>query len=170
MRVRFVCSALIAAGAVTSLGGVGFLASPAVSAVKPVKAKIIKIDAGAVRYEPRVITVTVGQPVIFRITNSSSVDHEALLGDEKVQAAHAKEMKSMASKPGPSYGMKRGSPVFGKPGEGYAEMAPAKSADIKTTFSKVGRTILGCHLPGHYEGGMRLTVIVKAPTLGGLGA
>ena len=55
-----------------------------------------------------------------------------------------------------------------KPGEGFADIAPKKTAEIKTTFSKVGRTILGCHLPGHYEGGMRLTVIVKAPTLGGV--
>ena len=160
MRSRFACFVV----AVASFGATGFRPSPVWAATKTLKPQIIKIDAGAVRFEPRVITVTVGRPVLLRITNSSSVDHEALLGDEKIQGAHAKEMKDRTLAPT----MKHGSPMSGKPGEGYAEIAPSKSAEIKTTFTKVGRTILGCHLPGHYEGGMRLTVIVKAPTLGGL--
>ena len=45
-------------------------------------------------------------------------------------------------------------------------IAPKKTAEIKTNFAKVGRTILGCDLKRHYEGGMRLTVIVKPRTLG----
>ena len=125
----------------------------------------MKIDAGPVRYEPRVITVTVGQPVTFKISNTSTVDHEALLGDEKAQNAHAKEMKAMAGMEGHHSDL--GTKLKGKPGQGFVEIAPKKTAEITTTFAKVGRTILGCHLPGHYEGGMRLTVIVKAPKLGG---
>lgn len=126
--------------------------------------QIVKIDAGAVRFEPRTITVTVGQPVVLRITNTSTIDHEALLGDEKVQKAHAAEMKDaeamghdMAS---------QGTKTNAKPGEGFVTIAPKKTAEITTRFTKVGRTILGCHLKGHYEGGMRLTVIVKPKTLG----
>ena len=126
--------------------------------------QVVKIEAGAVRYEPRTITVTVGQPVVLRITNTSTIDHEALLGDEKVQKAHAAEMKDaeamghdMAS---------HGTTTKAKPGEGFTTVAPKKTADITTTFTKVGRTILGCHLKGHYDGGMRLTVIVKPRVLG----
>ncbi len=140
--------------------------SPVSAATKKgAKAQVVKIDAGPVRYEPRVITVTVGQPVTLRISNSSTVDHEALLGDEKAQNAHAKEMKAMAGMEGMEHD--DGSKYKGKPGQGFVEIAPKKTAEITTTFTKVGRTILGCHLPGHYEGGMRLTVIVKAPKLGG---
>ncbi len=126
--------------------------------------QVVKIEAGAVRYEPRTITVTVGQPVVLRITNTSTVDHEALLGDEKAQKAHAAEMKDaeamghdMAS---------HDATTKAKSGEGFVTIAPKKSAEIRTTFTKVGRTILGCHLKGHYEGGMRLTVIVKPKALG----
>lgn len=126
--------------------------------------QIVKIEAGAVRYEPRTITVTVGQPVVLRITNTSTIDHEALLGDERVQKARAAEMKDaeamghdMAS---------HDTTKKAKPGEGFTTVAPKKTAEIRTTFTKVGRTILGCHLRGHYEGGMRLTVIVRPKTLG----
>ena len=72
------------------LGGAGVLAAvigasflvPVRSAFAATKAPlIVKIEAGAVRYEPRTITVTVGQSVVLRITNTSTVDHEALLGD-----------------------------------------------------------------------------------------
>lgn len=148
---------------VVSLGLAGSIAPAAEAATKNPAPLVVKIEAGPVRYAPRVITVTAGRPVILRITNSSNVDHEALLGDEKAQNAHAKEMKDTAAMPG----MKHANPSLTKPGEGFVEIAPKKTAEIKTTFSKVGRTIIGCHLPGHYEGGMRLTVIVKAPSLGG---
>ena len=142
-----------------------FAASVSRVGAAPKAPQIVKIEAGAVRYEPRTITVTVGQPVVLRITNTSTIDHEALLGDEKVQKAHAAEMKDaeamghdMAS---------HGTTTKAKPGQGFTTVAPKKTAEIRTTFTKVGRTILGCHLKGHYEGGMRLTVIVKPKTLGG---
>ncbi len=154
----------ILVGALTTILGALFLV-PVLSAGAAAKTpQIVKIDAAAVRYEPRTITVTVGQPVVLRITNTSTIDHEALLGDDKVQKAHAAEMKDaeamghdMAS---------HGTTTKAKPGEGFVTIAPKKTAEIRTTFTKVGRTILGCHLKGHYEGGMRLTVIVKPKALG----
>lgn len=146
------------------LGVQSVAAAPYARAAAKKAPQIVNIDAGAVRYEPRTITVTVGQPVVLRITNTSNIDHEALLGDEKVQKAHAAEMKDaeamghdMAS---------HGTKTKAKPGEGFVAVASKKTAEISTTFTKVGRTILGCHIKGHYEGGMRLTVIVKPKVLG----
>ena len=143
------------------------LPHPGVAGAAAKKApQVVKIEAGAVRYEPRTITVTVGQPVVLRITNTSTIDHEALLGDEKVQKSHAAEMK-MADEMGQdmaSHGTK--TKAKAKPGEGFTTVGPKKTAEITTTFTKVGRTILGCHIKGHYEGGMRLTVIVKPKVLG----
>jgi uncharacterized cupredoxin-like copper-binding protein len=121
--------------------------------------QVVNIEAGPVRYEPRVVRVIAGQPVVFRITNTSALAHEALLGNEKAQNAHAKEMKDMGG-----MAMKHDSSY--KDGEGFVAIEPKKTGEIRTTFRKVGRTIIGCHLPGHYEGGMRLTVIVTAPKLG----
>ncbi len=154
----------ILAGALTAILGASLVSavSPAGAAAKT--PQIVKIEAGAVRYEPRTITVTVGQPVVLRITNASTIDHEALLGDEKAQKAHAAGMKD-AEAMGHDLAS-HDTKVKAKPGEGFVTIAPKKTAEIRTTFTKVGRTILGCHLKGHYEGGMRLTVIVKPKTLG----
>lgn len=154
-------------GAAAVLAGVicaSFLVSVPHAGAATKAPQIIKIEAGAVRYEPRTITVTVGQPVVLRITNTSTIDHEALLGDEKVQKAHAAEMKDAAAM---GHDMaSHGATTKAKPGEGFTTIAPKKTAEIRTMFTKVGRTILGCHLKGHYEGGMRLTVIVKPKALG----
>jgi uncharacterized cupredoxin-like copper-binding protein len=122
--------------------------------------QVVLIEAGPVRYQPRVVRVVAGRPVVFRITNTSALAHEALLGTENVQNAHAKEMKAMAGMSMPH------SSAPPKAGEGFVEIKAKGTGEIRTTFRKPGRTILGCHLPGHYEGGMRLTVIVTPPSLG----
>ncbi len=153
---------MIVAGA---FGVLGLTAgSPTAEAATKKAPQVVKIEAGSVRYEPRTITVTVGQPVVLRITNTSNIDHEALLGDEKAQKAHAAEMK-MADEMGHDMAS-HGTKTKAKAGEGFVSIAPKKTGEITTTFTKVGRTILGCHIKGHYEGGMRLTVIVKPRVLG----
>lgn len=152
--------------ATVGLVATGFAAAPSASAAKAVKPQIVTIDAGPVRYEPRTVTVTVGQPVIFRITNSSTIDHEALLGSETEQNKHEKEMADMAAMGHDMAHMDHGPSGPAKAGEGFVKIPSKKTGEIKTTFTKVGRTIIGCHLPGHYKGGMRLTVIVKQKALG----
>lgn len=122
--------------------------------------QVVLIEAGPVRYEPRVVRVVAGRPVVFRIANTSALAHEALLGNEKAQNTHAKQMKAMAG-----MSMPHKSTSY-KDGEGFAEIKAKTTGEIRTTFRKPGRTIIGCHLPGHYEGGMRLTVIVTPPSLG----
>jgi uncharacterized cupredoxin-like copper-binding protein len=122
--------------------------------------QVVLIEAGSVRYVPRVVRVVAGRPVVFRIANTSALAHEAFLGSEKAQNAHAKEMKAMAGMSMPH----KTTPA--KAGEGFVEIKAKASGEIRTTFAKPGRTIIGCHLPGHYEGGMRLTVIVTPPSFG----
>ena len=138
------------------------LAVPTMAAVKKVvNEQVVFIEAGPVRYEPRIVRVVAGRSVVFRFTNVSALAHEALLGDEKAQKAHAKEMAAM-----PSGEMDHRKDSY-KDGEGFIEIKAKGKGEIRTTFTKPGRTIIGCHLPGHYEGGMRLTVIVTPPKLGG---
>jgi len=38
---------------------------------------------------------------------------------------------------------------------------PGQIATLTQTFTTAGSTIIGCHEPGHYKAGMRLTVRVK---------
>ena len=133
----------------------GGLSSPAqargVLAAQVVKPTIVTIIMGPVKYNPSVISVPAGKPVILRFVNKATIDHEALIGDAKEQDEHEKIMKEM---PGMAHhGVK-----------GFVDVKPGKSKDIAWTFPKAGVTFIGCHKPAHYKGGMKLRVVVKSST------
>lgn len=148
-------------GAVVLLGVCGFGQSTALAAGHPVfaaksaeKPTTVTITMGPVKYSPAVITVPAGKPVILRFVNKATIDHEALIGDAKAQEAHEKEMQAMA-------GMEMGHSSHLK---GYVSVKAGKSKDLKWTFPKAGVTFIGCHLPAHYKGGMKLRVVVQSST------
>ncbi|HUQ43170.1 MAG TPA: cupredoxin domain-containing protein [Candidatus Limnocylindria bacterium] len=99
------------------------------------------------RIEPRAMTVPAGVPVTFMITNRGATDHEFYLGDEEAQGAHEKEMVEMG---GMGHDEPQGIPV--KPGQ---------TRELTYTFSEPGETLAGCHVAGHYGGGMRATIVVS---------
>ena len=35
---------------------------------------------------------------------------------------------------------------------------PGETAELTHTFDQPGQTLIGCHQPGHYTGGMKVTV------------
>jgi uncharacterized cupredoxin-like copper-binding protein len=100
----------------------------------------------ALKIEPAVMTVPAGVPVTFVVTNSGATDHEFYLGDEEAQAAHEKEMAQMG-------GMGHDEP------EGIA-VAPGETKELTYTFAEAGETLAGCHVLGHYGGGMKATITV----------
>jgi uncharacterized cupredoxin-like copper-binding protein len=113
----------------------------------------VTITMGPVKYNPAVITVPAGKPVILRFVNKATIDHEALIGDAKAQEAHEKEMQAMA-----------GMEMDHKDTPGFVSVKAGKSKDLKWTFPKAGITFIGCHLPAHYKGGMKLRVVVQSST------
>ena len=100
----------------------------------------------ALKIEPAVMTVPAGVPVTFVVTNSGTTDHEFYLGDEEAQAAHEKEMAEMG-------GMGHDEP------EGIA-LKPGETKELTYTFAEAGETLAGCHVLGHYGGGMKATITV----------
>ena len=89
-------------------------------------------------FEPSALEVEAGTSVTFVIRNTDPIDHEFILGDEEVQESHEKGTEAH-----------HGS----KPGE---VSIPAGSKRTTTfEFSEPGELIFGCHLPGHYDYGMR---------------
>ena len=118
------------------------------------KPTVVTITMGPVKYNPAVITVPAGKPVILRFVNKATIDHEALIGDAKAQDAHEKEMQAMA-------GMDMDHTSHLK---GFVSVKAGKGKDLKWTFPKAGITFIGCHLPAHYKGGMKLRVVVQSST------
>ncbi len=103
-----------------------------------------------VRFSPDAISVVTGDTVAFVITNTSDAEHEFVIGDEKVQAEHDREM---------TLGTESMNAMETTP---YAVDVPAHATvTLVYTFDHEGTLIIGCHVPGHYAAGMRETITVQ---------
>jgi uncharacterized cupredoxin-like copper-binding protein len=96
-------------------------------------------------FDPDVIVVRPGETVRFVLRNTDPIDHEFIVGDERVQQVH--EEGTEAHHPP-------------KPGE---ISIPAGVSRVTTyTFAEgAGSLLFGCHLPGHYDYGMRGTIAIR---------
>jgi len=116
----------------------------------------IAIEMRDIAYSPTALAVKKGDSVKLTFTNKGAIVHEALVGDESAQMAHAEEMSSMGSGSSSSMGgMDHGS------SSDMVTVDPGASATLTHTFDKTGTVIIGCHEPGHYEAGMKITVTVS---------
>jgi uncharacterized cupredoxin-like copper-binding protein len=95
------------------------------------------------RIEPDPILVPVGVPVTFRVTNTGVAEHEFYVGDETAQAEHEEDMAHG--------GMAHDDP-------NGISVAPGATGELTITFDAAGETLAGCHVPGHYAGGMKAVV------------
>lgn len=96
------------------------------------------------RYEPDPIRVRPGT-VRFEVTNAGATTHEFYVGTEPEQQKHEQDMA-------------------GGHGHGDAktlELEGGKSGTIEVTFEGPGQTLVGCHEPGHYPGGMKATIVIE---------
>ena len=98
------------------------------------------------RMEPATMTVPMGVPVTFVVTNSGSTEHEFYLGDDAAQGEHEQVMMSG--------GMTHDEP------EGIA-VKPGETKELTYTFVEAGETLAGCHVAGHYGGGMKAAITVS---------
>lgn len=101
----------------------------------------------ALKIEPASMTVPAGVAVTFVVTNSGVMEHEFYLGDEGAQAEHEKEMVEMG-------GMAHDEPA------GIA-VKPGETKELTYTFAEAGQMLAGCHVAGHYGGGMKAQITVE---------
>jgi len=120
-------------------------AAPTAVATAPATRIEVKLT-DALRIEPASMTVPAGVPVTFVVTNTGAIGHEFVLGDEAAQAEHETEM-------GGSMGM-------GEDEEMAIGLDPGQTKELTVTFPAAASLLAGCHVAGHYAGGMRATVEV----------
>lgn len=106
--------------------------------------RTIQIDIEHSRFVPETITVRAGERVRFLIRNGDPIDHEFILGDERVQQVHEEGTEA-------HHGT--------KPGE--VSIAALEEAETTYLFERPGELIIGCHLPGHFDFGMKAAVLVE---------
>ena len=116
------------------------------SAAGPDDARVIELEMRDVAFAPTEVDVRAGEKVRFVFTNTGQVTHDAFIGDQAAQEEHGKEMRD-------------GHGDHGK-GSNAVSVKPGKTAELTHTFDQPGQTLIGCHQPGHYTGGMKVTVNV----------
>ena len=94
-------------------------------------------------FEPSAITVPLGRPVTFVITNTDPIDHEWIVGDAATHERHRTGTEPVhASRPT------------------EVTIPAGQSRETTVTFNQPGTYLYICHLPGHEAYGMVGTLIV----------
>jgi uncharacterized cupredoxin-like copper-binding protein len=102
---------------------------------------------GTMSYAPSRIEVKLGEQVRFVLKNTGYLAHEFLLDSFQNNAKHKIEMEK--------------NPEMEHDDPNGKRVEPNKSAEILWRFTKRGTFEFACLIPGHYETGMKGTVVVK---------
>ena len=109
------------------------------------------------RFDPGTIAVHQGETIRFLIENPTIAPHDFTLGDMDAQMHHHEEMSA-----GNGH-------AHGDTGEGglpgAVALDPGASAEVIATFDEAGEILVGCHVPGHWEAGMRGSIVIMGAGL-----
>jgi len=98
------------------------------------------------KFHPAHLTVKTGETIHFSVKNTGVLPHEFMLGDAASQKKHAEMMKQMP-------GMVHADPNM-------LTLQPGEEKALIWKFTNAGKVEFACHVPGHYEAGMRGVVDV----------
>jgi uncharacterized cupredoxin-like copper-binding protein len=105
--------------------------------------RTVEITIHYSHFDPSAFEFRPGSTVRFVVHNTDPIDHEFILGDQRVQDVH--ELGTEAHHPP-------------RPGEMSIPAGTTRTTTYR--FIQPGSLIFGCHLPQHYAYGMRGTVTV----------
>lgn len=95
-------------------------------------------------FSPQRLEFERGETVRFVVENGDPIDHELIIGDRAVQALHENGTER-------HHGAK----------DGEVSVPAGETAETRYTFEEEGTLIFGCHLPGHYDYGMKGVIRVQ---------
>ncbi len=108
--------------------------------------RTIKITALDIKYDKSEIRVKAGEIIKFVVTNSGKLRHEFIIGDMEEQRQHAEMMKQM--------------PDMVHEDANTLTLEPGQTKSLVWQFTKTGKLEVACHIPGHYEAGMKSQIVV----------
>jgi len=146
-RLAPVVAALVV-GAAVALGGLALAApdepSPVTLGPEPVT---VVVDVEHSRFIPSTLRVEVGTEVRFVVRNDDPINHELIVGAADVHARH-----------------RNGTEAKHAPRPGELSVGPDEQGVTTYRFDDPGVVEMACHLPGHYDYGMRGEVeVVERP-------
>ncbi len=114
-------------------------------------ARTVKIGIRDLTFDTSEIVVHPGETVRFVVTNTSSIEHEFAIADAATERAHRKEMAEFHD---------RGE-VMQHDDPNVITIDPGQTRELAWTFRGAGKLEFDCTIPGHYESGMKGTIIVR---------
>jgi uncharacterized cupredoxin-like copper-binding protein len=102
----------------------------------------------SMHYSRREIRVRQGETVTFVISNKGKLMHELVIGTEDELQKHAELMRKFP-------GMEHDEPYM-------AHVKPGATERLTWRFTKAGTFLFGCLVAGHFEAGMKGTIVVAA--------
>jgi uncharacterized cupredoxin-like copper-binding protein len=115
--------------------------------VRTVEVTMQEADHAKMLFNPDRIEVKRGEQVKFVLKNVGKVDHEFMLDSV---ANNAKHKVAMEQNPDMEHDDPNGK-----------RLAPNGSSEVVWRFTKAGTFEFACLIPGHYEAGMKGTIVVK---------
>ena len=100
------------------------------------------------RFKPDRLEVAPGETLRIRVRNDGRMLHEFVIGTREENARHAELMLRFPD-------MEHDEPYM-------AHVPPGQTAEIVWTFNRPGEFEFACLIAGHYQAGMRGTILVRA--------
>ena len=129
----------IVVGCAVALGGLALAATdeaaPVTLGPDPVT---VVVDVEHSRFIPSTLRVEVGTEVRFVVHNDDPINHELIVGAADVHARH-----------------RNGTEAKHEPRPGELSIGPDEHGVTTYRFDEPGVVEIACHLPGHYDHGMR---------------
>jgi uncharacterized cupredoxin-like copper-binding protein len=152
LRNAIVVAALAASAALAHSPGPGHEHTDFGRAGDPKKpARVVQIvmreENGKMLFVPDRVEVRKGEQVRFVVRNEGTVNHEFVIGTRKGIEDHAKEMKK--------------NPDMEHDDDHSLTLGMYGAGEVLWRFTKAGRFVFACLIPGHLERGMIGTVVVK---------
>ena len=138
--------------------------------------RTVEIEMVDNSFEPSTLDVSQGETVRFTFTNNGTVAHDAFIGNAAAQMDHEQEMREAEDDGMDDMGteddedgmdgMGTEDDEDGMDGMGTEDdedaitLEPGDTGELTYTFDEVGTLEIGCHEPGHYEAGMKVTVSI----------
>ena len=97
-------------------------------------------------FDPDLNDLKHGETIEFNVRNDGQIQHEFSIGNAEDQVKHATMMQKMPS-------MKHSDP-------NTVSLAPGESAKLSWKFMGKDTVVFACNIPGHFEAGMKDTLVI----------
>jgi uncharacterized cupredoxin-like copper-binding protein len=112
--------------------------------------RTVSIEMRDIAFVPDRLEVKAGDTVEFVFHNTGQAEHEAVIGDDMLQESQ----EGGGSSSGHAGGHKGSEHVS------RVVLSPGRTGKLSYTFDKPGQLLIGCHVPTHWDAGMKVAVTV----------